>query len=206
MSYVYSTTADIDSISSSNAGDTQEIEIQGLDTDYNLVVQNKTLSGQTRVALDTDMVRVFRIKNLNSTDNAGHIYCYVNTTISGGKPTDTTKIRAVMQPGNNQTLMAVYTIPNGKTGYLQRIYASTSKANKDTQYTVDTRARVQGGVFQLKNRFALSDKATSIYTFDYKVPEKFIAKTDIELRVAIADGAKTQAAIAGGFDIVLIDD
>ena len=206
MQYVYSTSADIDSISSDETGDTQTIEIQGLDSNHDIVIQTKALSGRTRVALDTALIRVFRLKNIGTVDNAGHVFCYVNTGLTLGKPTDTTKIRAAMQPGHNQTLMAIFTIPDGKTGYLQRTFASTSKANKDTQYIVDTYARPFGQVFQLKNRFALSDKATSIHTFDYKVPEKFSAKTDIELRVAIADGAKTDAGVAGGFDIVLIDD
>ena len=39
MSYQYSATAAIDSISSSDDTDTEPIEIQGLDTDYNVVTQ-----------------------------------------------------------------------------------------------------------------------------------------------------------------------
>lgn len=206
MLYIYSTAADIDSVSSDDASDTQTFEIQGLDINKDEIIQTVTLNGLNRVALTTNLKNVFRVKNIGTTDNAGHIYCYVNTSLTSGIPTDTTKIRAVMQPGHNQTLMAVYTIPNGKTGYLQRVFASTSKANQDAQYIVDVFARKEGQVFQLKNRFALNDQATSICTFDYEVPEKLSEKTDIELRVAIADIGKTKAGVSGGFDIVLIDN
>ena len=56
MQYNYSTSAIIDSIVSSNAGDTQDIEVQGLDTNYALVTQTITITGQTRKALDTSLI------------------------------------------------------------------------------------------------------------------------------------------------------
>jgi hypothetical protein len=206
MNYVYSTSADIDSISSSDGGDTQNIEIQGLDSDYNLVTQTITLTGQTRKALTTDLIRVFRMVNRNSTNNAGHIYCYVNTTLSSGAPVDTTKIRAIIQPGNNQTLMAVYTIPNNKTGYLRDWYASSSGASRDTNYIIKLVARPTGEVFQVKHKSAISDSASSYIQHVYVEPEKFVEKTDIELRCQITAAAITGGAVSAGFDIVLIDD
>lgn len=123
-SYTYSSTADIDSLSSSNAGDTQDIEVQGLDTNYDLVTQTITLSGQTRVALTTDLVRVFRMENVGSSDIAGSVYCYVNGAITAGVPDTSADIRAIIQGSFNQTLMALYTVPNGKTAYMKNYWAS----------------------------------------------------------------------------------
>ncbi|UCF13177.1 MAG: hypothetical protein JSW06_02690 [Thermoplasmatales archaeon] len=206
MPYQYSTIADIDSVSSSENADTQDIEIQGLNTDYEIVTQTVTLSGQTRVALATSLIRVFRMKNVDTSDNAGHIYCYVNTTLSGGVPVDTTKVRAVIQPGNNQTLMAVYTIPAGHTGYMRDWYASTSGGSRDSNYIIDLFARPFGQVFQIKHKSSISDSGNSYIQHVYEEPEVFAEKTDIELRATITAAAITGASISGGFDIVLVEN
>lgn len=204
MQYNYSTTADIDSISSSNNSDTVDIEIQGLDTDYALTTQTITLTGQTRAALTTNLIRVFRMKNVGATDLAGNAYCYVNTALSAGVPSDTTKVRAVIENGNNQTEMALYTVPAGKTAYMRSWFASSAGARKTTNYIVRMRARPFGQVFQLKHRTAISDGKP--YNHPYDEPEKFSEKTDIAMTAQATAVGITEAAVAAGFDIVLIDN
>ena len=211
MVYQYSTTAAIDSISSSNSGDTQDIKIQGLDADFNLITQTVTLNGQTRVALSTPLIRAFRGKNDNSTDLAGHVYVYENTTLSSGVPIDSTKVRLVIQPGFNQTLMALYTIPAGVTGYMRDWYASTAGASKDSQYIIKLWAREYDDTagsykaWQLKHVTSISDVGTSYIQHKYEEPEKFEAKVDIRLTVEATAVGATGASVAGGFDIVLVD-
>jgi hypothetical protein len=203
MNYVYSTTADIDSISSSDAGDTQTVEVQGLDGNYNLVVQSVTLNGQNRVALTTSLIRVFRFKNTGTTNFAGQVYVYVNTALTAGVPTDTTKVRAAVNDGNNQTLMAVYTVPAGYTGYMRDFYSSTAGSSKNSQYVIDLVARPFGGIFQLKHRKAISDIGTSSDQHKYEEPEVFVEKTDIEMRVSATAAGATGCSISAGFDLVL---
>lgn len=209
MQYTFSTSADIDSLSSSDNGDTQDVEVQGLDADYNLVTQTITLTGQTRVPLTTSLIRVFRLKNVGATDFAGQVYCYVNTadtTPADGVPDDLTKIRAMVNNGNNQTLMAMYTVPNGKTGYLRSWFGSVAGASRDTNFEVDLKARPFGGVFQLKHRSSLSPTGTSYMNHQYVEPEVFVAKTDIIMKVKVTAAAITDASFSAGFDLVLIDD
>jgi hypothetical protein len=206
MKYVYSTSADIDSVTSTDSGDTQDIEVQGLDGNYDLVTQTVTLTGSGYTALGSSLLRVFRMKNVNSTDNAGHIYCYVSGATTGGVPNNGSDVRAVIQPENNQTLMALYTIPNGKTGYMRDWFASTAGANKTSNYKIELRARPLNQVFQLKHLSSIEDGGTSYIQHNYQEPEKFSAKTDIVMRAEITESNITEASVSAGFDIVLVDD
>lgn len=211
MAYTFSSSADIGLISSSNNGDTQEIEIQGLDSNFNMVTQTITLTGQTDVDISgvggTDLIRVFRLRNIGSTDIAGVVYLRTNGSAQGsGTPSVANTVRAIINNDNNQTLMVVYTVPNGKTGYMRSWYAATAGANRSSEYKIKIKARPFGGVFQLKHSSAISDTGTSKDNHPYVEPEVFAAKTDIIMTVEMLTGSATQADISGGFDIVLVDD
>jgi len=206
MDYTFSATADIDRISSTSGSDTFDVEIQGLDASYDLVLQTITLTGQTPAELTTDLIRVFRMKNVGAADNVGSIFCFVNVATTGGIPNTPANIRAVMGVGNNQTLMAIYTVPNGKTAYLRSFFAATSGASKATSYVTDLWARPFGQVFQLKHRTALDDTGTSHYMHSYVEPPSYPAKTDLRMTAAIQSGTVTGASVSAGFDLVLVDD
>lgn len=207
MNYVYSSSAAIDSISSTNAGDSQDIEIQGLDSSWALSTQTVTLNGTTRVALGTNLIRVFRAKNVGSSNLSGHVIIYENDTTADdpGVPDDSNLIRAVIDPVNNQTEMAIYTIPSGYTGYLRSFYAASAGARQTADYLIRIKARPDGEVFQLKHKFTTPDGDIP-YQHVYTDPQKFEAKTDIEMTAQIITGAKTAANLVGGFDIVLVQD
>ena len=206
MRYQYSSSADIDSISSSITADAQTLEIQGLDADYNLVTQEVTLNGRNRVALGSPLMRAFRMINQNSVDISGNAYLYVSGTTTNGVPDDSTNVRAVINNGNNQTLMAVYTIPGSQTGYMRDWYAATAGANKSSNYIMELYARPSGGVFQLKHRSSIADNGTSHVQHKYEEPEVFAAQTDIEMRATMTAAGGTEAAVVAGFDVVLVDD
>lgn len=206
MNYVYSTTDDIDSISSSSAGDTQEITLTGLDANYIEVTQTVVLTGQTRAAIKTDLLRVYRAFNSNSVDLVGHVFIYVNGATTGGVPDTNADIRAIVDPINQQTLMAVYTVPAGKTGYMRDWYGSTAGANRSSNYPLRILSRNLGGVFRVKHVSAMSDAGTSAYQHGYNEPEIFQEKTDIEMRVTATGAGVTAASFSAGFDIVLVDN
>lgn len=206
MRYVYSTTADIDSVSSSDITDNTDFTVVGLDANYNEVTQVITLNGRTRVALPIPLIRVYRAYNSNGTEFVGHIIVYVNTALTAGVPTNKTKIRAVIDPLNQQTLMCVYTVPSGYTGYLTRGYASTSGASKTSEYVLKFYGRQFGGVFRLQNVNAISDTGSSSINLDYNIPLKFPEKTDLEVRVKATASGATACSISAGFDIILVQN
>lgn len=211
MDYVFSTSADIEEMASTNGADTQEIEIQGLDANYELVTQTKALTGQAPVTLDTPLIRVFRLKNIGNTDLAGDVTVATNNAVwSGGQVTAGTasEQRAIINNGNNQTLMAVYTVPAGKTGYMRDWYAAQSNETggffgTDGSCTIKLKARPFGEVFQLKHISSIKSNGTGAYQHRYTEPEVFEEKTDIIME---SNTSVDAAAVAAGFDIVLVDN
>jgi hypothetical protein len=85
------TANDIDIVVSTNAGDTQNVVIEGhtiSGSDLTFVTQTATLNGTTNVSLTTPLARVTRLYNDDSTDFAGDITVEdngtsVNLTVKG---------------------------------------------------------------------------------------------------------------------------
>ena len=204
MTYTFSTTADIDSLVSPTIGETQNIEIQGLDGNYLEVTQTLALNGQTRVPLTTPLLRVHRMVNRGSTDIALKVYCYVDGALTAGVPDNKADIRAVIINGTNQTEMAIYTVPAGKTAYLRGWFASSAGGRKTTNYIMRLKVRPLGEVFQLKHRSALTD-GDAIH-HKYTEPLPFAEKTDIIMTAQITEAVITESSIAAGFDLVLQDN
>jgi len=194
-SYTYpaDATADITELVSTEA-DTVDIEIQGLSVDGTLTVQTKTLTGTTPVTLTTALWRAFRLKNMGATTLAGDV-----TLENTGNTVEYAKIVA----GNNQTLMALYTIPLGKTGYM--VQGTNSIAGTNRTYAVSGKMwmRPYGGVWQLKKTFGLQSDGTSYLVMPWPLPGKIPAKTDIRVE-AISSAAG--GVINTTFEILLIDD
>lgn len=204
--YTFSTTADINQLSSSDNGDTQQIEVQGLDANTNLLVQTVALTGQTPVTLSTNLYRVFRMKNLGSTDVAGSVYLSTNNAaLASGVPalSDT---RAIINNGKNQTLMCIYTIPVGKTGYLEDWYISVLRSGggaTPVSATFSLRAREAGGVFQVKNAIDGLSSGSSGWHYDFKYGLMFPEGTDIIVR---CEEVSNDVGASGGFTVLLKDN
>ena len=160
----YSTTEDIDSISSDNAADVHDVVITGLDIDYNPVAaQIVTLSGQNRVAIPISLFRICEITNANGAATAGTIWVYVNTAIVSGKPTDLSKIRSSIHRTNAPSGSNVsyehhtgsnYTIPAGKTAYV--VFGKTTVSDAKAM-DLSFWGSVEGGPFRILHPISLKD-------------------------------------------------
>jgi hypothetical protein len=206
MIYQYSATANIDRLSSSSASDTGDIIVIGLDTNWNIVIQTITLTGQTPVALTTSLIRVWRLENDGSSDFVGDIYCFVNGTVTAGVPDTPADVRAMVRNGNNKTTMAVYSIPAGYTGYVRSWYASSAGASKSTNYIIQLRARKFGKVFTLEHITSISDAGSSYLPHKYEDPLVFLEKTDLEMTAQITAASVTGGSVSAGFDLVLVQN
>lgn len=196
--YTYITVADTLYISSTNAADDQTYEIQGLDASWNYQTATATVNGLTFVEVTgVTWMRVFRVKNTGTTDNAGVIYVHIDDAdgdANGIPDTVASDTKARIDIGMNQTLMAIWTVPAGREFYLEYFYASTNVATKAT--AVFLRARPTGGVFQVKNVLDINGSAAERR---YVLPLKFAEKTDIEVTATAAAGGGLVSAGFGGW-------
>ena len=200
--YPWPTAAEtLDIVSSSTNDDlvgtgARTIEIQGLDASWNLQTVTYDMDGTTTVTTAESFRRVFRARVVT----AGTLEANSGTiTITNTTTGDTLAIIGVNVTGNGQTLMACYTIPAGKTGYIININFSSAKDNEhrfklltrdntvtNAAWNVKEYASARGG-FNEWRKYAIN-----------KVTEM----TDIDLQ-AIASAA---SAANGGFELILIDN
>ena len=202
----YSTTADIDSISSDNAGDTHDLTVEGLDINYEPVdAFTVTLNGQNRVALPTSLFRISSVYNATGTATLGSIWVYVNTAITAGKPNDLTTIRSSIHltsgsagsaAHNEISTNSVSTIPANKKGFIVfgKMTVSDAKAIELTFW-----GRVSGGVFTVRHHI---DVKNNNYDYFFKLPLVVPEKTDVEVRASVDSGT---ADVALAYDIILVD-
>jgi hypothetical protein len=196
LTYTYMTTASTLYISSDNATDTQNYEVQGLDENWEEKTVQVAANGFSFVPLDGLWIRVFRAKNLGTTDNAGNIYISDDNTDVGGNgiPDTVSNIKAMITASYNQTLMALWSVPDGgTTAYLTSFYGSTS-SQRGTE--IHLYVRPFGGVFQIKKLITIfAGSERMIYDFPLQIP----AKSDIAIKAIAAAGGDSE--VSAGFDL-----
>lgn len=206
--YSYLSAASTLYISSSSTADTgagtgaRTVTVSGLDNNFDEKIETVTLNGQSGVELNgSTWFRVNRIV-VNTAGsggaNAGVLYVGTESAPSSGVPTNKYATVAI---GDNQTLMCIYTIPRGYTGFItQKDVSASSSAGKFAILSLV--ARPFGGVFNVKDR-VLSSEGYS--TIEYPYPLKFTEKTDIEIR-AQADSAGGTVTVSAALDILIIQN
>ena len=156
--YSYLSAATVLKISSSSTDDTsagtgaRTVELQGLDGDYNQISETVTLNGQTAVNTTKSFLRIFRmvVKTAGTgAQNAGVIYAGTGT-VTLGVPANKYATIAI---GDNQTLMALWTVPAGHTAYILQTDITVATTQNNKYCTVHLVTRPDGEVFQVKDKF-----------------------------------------------------
>lgn len=205
--YSYLASASTLKISSSSTADTsagtgaRTVTIYGLDSNYDEISETITLNGQTSVDSTKEYLRINRmvVNTAGSGEqNAGVIYAGTGT-VTVGVPAN---VYASIAIGDNQTLMCLWTVPRGYTAYLSQIDISMNTEVANKFGTVSIVARPNGGVFNVQDKFSLSQ---NIITQSFSYPRKYGEKTDIEVR-AIASSSNANLSVSAGLDIVYIEN
>lgn len=195
-------TAPIISVVSDSPLDNQVIEIPGLDITGAEVTQRVQLNGTTRVALTTPLWRFNRAYNVSPRSNPinGNVYFYTGT---GNVPL-AAEIRGSIVDGNNQTLIAIYTIPKGKVGFLYRGEVGCSRDVVSGSVRAAYYSARRDGVFRIQKRVDIMSTGSSVYQDKRPGYDIIPALTDIALRVEHVSNNDT--GVFGSLDILLVDE
>ena len=182
----------------SNDNPSMQVKVYGLDSSWDLVEQTVTLDATdstTLVELDTPLLRAFRMKIVSNEVSASDI-----TLVNSAN----TVVYAQIDNDNNQTLMAMYSVPKGYTAYMTRVYAdvveSTGKEPKSTDFKLWVRDNANNQPFQLKSARGLPKAGAAIenkFIPYFKITEK----SDIKTTTYCVD---EPGFVHAGFDLILI--
>jgi len=184
--YTYISTAGTATVTSSSTDDNGgTVKVQGLDANYNLVEETLTVGGG---AGTVEFYRVFRASLETATtgnSNVGTVTVTVDSVSA-----------AIISVGKGQTLMALYTVPAGKKGYIIQLDCGSQK---DAEHEVELVVKNgTGNVWQTKEfisiRGGFNEKS---FQLPLEVNEKF----DIEIRAK----SSSLSAVSAGFEMIVLD-
>lgn len=191
--YPWSTysSAAVVNIERNNAADEgKEVHVQGLDANYEPVEDIITINGTDTLGT-VQFIRVNRAFTTSGT-NTGNI------DIEYGAAGGTTIAR--ITAGKGQTLMAVYTVPKGKTAYIMQ---GTMTVKSGADATGDMFVRYAGqDAFRVGHSFEVSGDGGQ-YFYPFSIPIKVPQKSDIDIRATVRSN---NARVTAAFDIVLLDN
>lgn len=180
-------TAGVLAIPAVNASDDgMVISVFGLDDNFDLINEDFTVSSSGTTTGTETFKRVYRAFVTNGDTNVGNI------NIQRGGVTV-----ARISAGLSQTLMAIYTVPNGYTGYLLKGQMSC-QAGADATGNMFVRYAGQTA-FRVGHSFEVSGNGGA-YEYDFRVPIQIPSKSDIDVRAKVRSN---NARISAAFDVVL---
>lgn len=164
-----------------------QITINGLDHNYDEVEEVVILDGRNPVLTNTFFVRVFNARVTCGTDAAGDVYVGDGTVTAGVPQIKYAKVVV----GDNDTMMALWTVPRGYTAYMQQGTISSGTESANRYITAKLKIRPFGQCFQTKAKVTGSN---TFMPFDFGVALPITEKSDIEAR-AVASGGTQQVSV-----------
>jgi len=169
------------------------LRIQGLDGSYNLAEETVDMDGTTTVTTTQTFLRVFRM-SVETAGSSGNNEGTITVTYTGGSD-----VAATVTAGNGQTLMAVYTIPAGYTGYLLSMNISSGKDQEMDFKFIQRDNGVANAAFQTKQFLNVrGGQTTVIFNAINVIPQK----SDIY----VSGKASSTSSSSASFDLLLVQD
>ena len=190
--YSYPSSAVAMTVTSASGGTDNgvKITVEGLDANYNEQSVEVTLAGAGTATTTETFIRVFRAFVSGSTapagvvsiTNGGTTYGYIN--------------------GDNQTLMALWTVPAGYTAYLVQTDVTVLTEANNKYGSVRLITREPGGIFRTLDTYSAQNMdIVRQYSYPLPIPEK----TDIEFR-GIGSSSNALLRVSATFEIIYIEN
>jgi len=173
-----------------------------LDGSYVLQTETITMNGQTAVnTVATDVFRTINLVGLTAGSlgvNDGTIYVGEGV-VTAGKPASVYGLIALDADGvgNNYSLHGFYTVPDGKTAYLQGVLQSV-QGNKD----VETKMMIKTETGLVLNLGQITDIGGA-HQFGVKATAAFTEHTDLWFESFVASGS---ADVSLFVELLLVDN
>ncbi len=208
--WVAPTAARVHNISSSSANDIaggtgiRTIQVCGLDENWEEAEEEVTMNGTSAVGTSKTYVRIFRMYGTTAGSNGTNV-----GTIEAEAAVDGT-VTAEIMAGMGQTLMAIYTVPAGKTAY--QVYGdiitnksgSTSAAQADFEIRIRPNADTADPVWRVAWSGGCSLDGTSQIVIKKMPYGKLTEKTDIIARCTYTSDSNMDVSCA--FNLILEDN
>ena len=174
------------------------MRLDGLDANYLEISEEITLTGTTPVLTLQSFIRCSFAIVLTAGSNGetvGEIIANQSVTVAN--------VFFDLPLGANRTMIAAYTVPAGKTAYIDNTFATLSKkGNASTE--VKGKVRPFGGVFQVAEWYAINATGSSYVYRDFEnlsrpIPEK----SDV---VISADSDTNNTGVSAGFSMIIEDN
>ena len=190
--YTFPSSAGVVGLTSSNSGDTSiTIFVSGLDENYDEASEIVTLDGTnpqtTKVDTQNQYIRINRMYVTNSTEPTGDIYAGTGA-LTTGKPAN---LQAKITAGENQTLMAIWTVPRNYTAYITSLAITTGSSSVNKFATVRMKIREFGQVFRTQVVYTLQNTALEV---DYPITITANEKADIKFCANTSSGSDSMSA------------
>ena len=174
------------------------MRLDGLDASYNEISEEITLTGLTPVITLQSFIRCSFSVVLTAGSNREPV-----GNITATQSITTANVFFIMPLGSNRTMVASYTVPAGKTAYIDNTFATLAKKGTASS-EIKGRVRALGGVFQTAEWFAINSTGSSYVYRDFENLSRAIPeKSDV---VFSADSSTNDVGIAAGFSVVIEDN
>ena len=201
-SQVYVTsTADQDTEDSPIGKGARSVQITGLNSSYNEVTEEVDIDDGNSTTLFLRIHEV-KVKTVGESGQAlGEISVRTQPMRGGTLLAQVATIGEGFGSSLGKSFMAVYTVPAGKTAYLEQLNGGSSRGSDTSFYVV---SKTFGEDVFISQDIAISSGAG--FGKEYKVPLQFTEKTDIEIRAVSNNEDSIGNECSAGFNLVLVDN